>query len=378
MKGNGYGVLKSSVRIERSSVSGRRQAMEMSSWLSKEKKRSGHSVDGSDTRSDHDESVIMSHPHLQCAGSLEERVAQLEAWARRVEADIGGVCEQLQRCMAMAVDGFSTGGTRKSSGHQAAPAAKQYDNRESVGPFYENKVQHTIPLTTGIRQADIAGISYTSSSVESGGHPAQHVNSTLPDADIALASKMPNVGVEFSSEKLDALGKTIADESINGTSLLHDETSMLFTSREACTHPEVGSNRMDPYMPAFVNVAELSSSGLEASANVEPPPGFEHEIGGSRLEASVNVEQPPGLEHEVGGRCKHEKRREIIQMFKLKSFYKEYSEILERGEELPCEVPSTPDPMDENISKRKWESLVSQWRAALRQVEIMRKKTAVR
>ena len=72
------------------------------------------------------------------------------------------------------------------------------------------------------------------------------------------------------------------------------------------------------------------------------------------------------------GRGKHEKRQEIIQCIKLKSSYKEYALIRDRGEELPCEVPGTPDPQDESISKRKWESLVSKWRAALRQVEKMR------
>ena len=72
------------------------------------------------------------------------------------------------------------------------------------------------------------------------------------------------------------------------------------------------------------------------------------------------------------GRGKHEKRQEIIQCIKLKSSYKEYALIRDRGEELPCEVPGTPDPGDESISKRKWESLVSKWRAALRQVEKIR------
>ena len=98
----------------------------------------------------------------------------------------------------------------------------------------------------------------------------------------------------------------------------------------------------DPFEPAFVDVSELySSCGTR--------PVFDEEA-----------------------RAKHEKRQQFIACMKLKSSYKEYKICLDRGEELPCEVPATPDPVDENISKRRWESLVSKWRAALRQVEKIR------
>ena len=44
----------------------------------------------------------------------------------------------------------------------------------------------------------------------------------------------------------------------------------------------------------------------------------------------------------------------------------------DRGEEIPCVVPGTPDPNDKSISNRKWEALVSKWRAAVRQLEKIR------
>ena len=119
----------------------------------------------------------------------------------------------------------------------------------------------------------------------------------------------------------------------------------------------------DPRMPVFIDVGQLWSctwSGIR----VQPSAISE--------EASGPVDPPPGLEQEDAGRGKHEKRQEIIQCIKLKPSYKEYELVLQRGEELPCEVPGTPDPADETISKRQWEKLVSKWRAALRQVEKIR------
>ena len=71
-------------------------------------------------------------------------------------------------------------------------------------------------------------------------------------------------------------------------------------------------------------------------------------------------------------RVNYEKRQEMIKCTKKQLIYKEYATILGRGEALPCEVPGTPDPEDVTISKRKWESLVSKWRAALRQVYELR------
>ena len=119
----------------------------------------------------------------------------------------------------------------------------------------------------------------------------------------------------------------------------------------------------DPLMPRFVDLSELSPStwiGVGAGANP------------TTQEAPSPIDPPPGFGQEDLGRGKHEKRQEIIQCIKLKSSYKEYALIRDLGEELPCEVPGTPDPGDESISKRKWESLVSKWRAALRQVEKIR------
>ena len=81
------------------------------------------------------------------------------------------------------------------------------------------------------------------------------------------------------------------------------------------------------------------------------------------------VAPSPGSNQDDFGRGKHEKRHEIIGCIKLKPCYKLYAVLRDLGEEMPCEVPGTPDPADEGISKRKWESLVSKWRAALRQVE---------
>ena len=155
-----------------------------------------HFVEGRDARSDHEESVIMSQPHLQCAGSLEERVAQLEAWARRAEAEIAGYCEQLQRCMAM------TEGIRKSHPTQVAPAGMQCDIRERMARVDASKPQHTISFTTGSRQAEIAGIDGKSSSSEFGGRLPQR-------ADIDFGSKTPDSGLAFSSQKLDALARPL-------------------------------------------------------------------------------------------------------------------------------------------------------------------------
>ena len=122
-------------------------------------------------------------------------------------------------------------------------------------------------------------------------------------------------------------------------------------------------HQADPLMPRFVDLSALSSStwfGDGADAN------------STTQEALSSMNPSPGFSEEDLGRGKHEKRQEIIQCIKLKSSYKEYAFIRDRGEEMPCEVPGTPDPADENISKRKWESLVSKWRAALRQVEKIR------
>ena len=118
-------------------------------------------------------------------------------------------------------------------------------------------------------------------------------------------------------------------------------------------------------MPQFVDLSELSSSTWSGK-RAEPKATSQDALG------SGSVYPSPGFDQEDAGRGKHEKRQEIIQCIKLKPSYKEYELVLQRGEELPCEVPGTPDPADETISKRQWEKLVSTWRAALRQVERIR------
>ena len=113
---------------------------------------------------------------------------------------------------------------------------------------------------------------------------------------------------------------------------------------------------LHPYTPAFVQLADLSCKIGTGSAQLE----------------AVACTPPPGLESENDSRGKHCKRQEIIQITKRKDIYIKYTAIVNQGEALPCEVPGTPDPADETISKRKWESLVAKWRGALRQVSKLR------
>ena len=103
-------------------------------------------------------------------------------------------------------------------------------------------------------------------------------------------------------------------------------------------------------MPCFVDLAGLSSFTW---------PGKQADPSATSQDALGSVDIPPGFDQEDPGRGKHAKLQEIIQCIKLKSSYKEYALIRDRGEDMPCEVPGTPDSADETISKRKWESLVS-------------------
>ena len=139
---------------------------------------------------------------------------------------------------------------------------------------------------------------------------------------------------------------------------------LLFTSTEQspskrvngallATAAEVAQHQSDPLMPRFVDLSALSCSTW-------------NENGAETDDLS------PGFVQEVLGRGKHEKRQEIIQCVKRESSYYEYALMRDRGEEIPCVVPGTPDPNDETISKRKWEALVSKWRAALRQLQKIR------
>ena len=108
--------------------------------------------------------------------------------------------------------------------------------------------------------------------------------------------------------------------------------------------------------PAYVPVSKISCKiGMEAAQS-----------------EAVACMVPPGADTEDNSRGKYDKRRAIIENIKVKPIYMHYIGVRERGELLPFDVPGTPDPEDTLISKRTWESLVSKWRAALRQVYELR------
>ena len=145
----------------------------------------------------------------------------------------------------------------------------------------------------------------------------------------------------------------------------HNESGYLvFTSTEQspckrangallATAAEVTQHRADSLMPRFVDLSALSYS------NWNEKRAESHDLSLEFVQEDL-------------GRGKHEKRQDIIQCVKRHRSYIEYSLMRDRGEEIPCVVPGTPDPNDVSISKRKWEALVSTWRAALRQLEKIR------
>ena len=132
-------------------------------------------------------------------------------------------------------------------------------------------------------------------------------------------------------------------------------------SGEVADVPKLSSDRL---MPQFIDVSKLSSDRLMPSWC-----GKRAEFSAPLPDVRGLVTPSAGSNHVDNGRGKHEKRYEIIECVKLKRPYMLYMELRNSGKEMPCEVPGTPDPADDSISKRKWESLVSKWRAALRQVE---------
>ena len=60
------------------------------------------------------------------------------------------------------------------------------------------------------------------------------------------------------------------------------------------------------------------------------------------------------------------KRLQVVDGTKSTPEYQRISALRERGE-LGTAEPSTPDANDRQLSKRRWESLVLDWRASLRQ-----------
>ena len=60
------------------------------------------------------------------------------------------------------------------------------------------------------------------------------------------------------------------------------------------------------------------------------------------------------------------KRLQVVDGTKSTPEYQRMSGLRERGE-LGTAAPSTPDANDRQVSKRRWESLVLDWRASLRQ-----------
>ena len=60
------------------------------------------------------------------------------------------------------------------------------------------------------------------------------------------------------------------------------------------------------------------------------------------------------------------KRLQVVNGTKSTPEYQRMSGLRERGE-LGTAAPSTPDANDRQVSKRRWESLVLDWRTSLRQ-----------
>ena len=272
-----------------------------------------------------------THAHFPFSGCLEERVTKLEK-------EIRCFPEQLHRCM-MAV----------------SRTLAQFDADMRL-----------------YREGEI--INGTLSSSEFGGRLQPHRDPTLLNAECSIAKPTLDASMElrcmdrivtllarnnpdeesrmqeddedgwgiptgFAWTKLDALGETVG---------LGNEESGISTMSNACViQPPLGEHSTDNAartqqeeesdMPAFVDVSALSSCvmGQERVGNyiVTPQEAF----------ASID-----SLEYNRG---KYLKRQEIIQSIKQRSYYKVYLSSLERGEDVLCNVPGTPDPGDETISK---------------------------
>jgi len=76
-------------------------------------------------------------------------------------------------------------------------------------------------------------------------------------------------------------------------------------------------------------------------------------------------EMPPASEEEWQRRIS--KRRAVVSNVKETPEYKAMADSRGAGEHSGSPAPTTPDPNDRTISKRRWESEVMQWRTAVRQ-----------
>ena len=299
------------------------------------------------------------HPPLDRVESLQERVdLQLEQWKIDLKKDIQDMAMEQNRqirvwCQtelaALREELQKVKGDRQGEGVGVHVGASSSNNGKVVSVVSQGGWQQAVNINAASSSCDYVGINHREAGqaafdqmINSFDYASQLFNrSAVEDFPEACQN-------EFGYLKLTS-PEQLAPKRANGA----------LPARAA----EAGQHQADPLMPRFVDLSELSSStwcGKRAETNA------------TSQEALGSVEPPPGFDQEDLGRGKHEKRQEIIQCIKLKSSYKEYALIRDRGEELPCEVPGTPDPGDESISKRKWESLVSKWRAALRQVEKIR------
>ena len=299
------------------------------------------------------------HPPLDRVESLQERVdLQLEQWKIDLKKDIQDMAMEQNRqirvwCQtelaALREELQKVKGDRQGEGVGVHVGASSSNNGKVVSVVSQGGWQQAVNINAASSSCDYVGINHREAGqaafdqmINSFDYASQLFNrSAVEDFPEACQN-------EFGYLKLTS-PEQLAPKRANGA----------LPARAA----EAGQHQADPLMPRFVDLSELSSStwcGKRAEANA------------TSQEALGSVDPPPGFDQEDLGRGKHEKRQEIIQCIKLKSSYKEYALIRDRGEEMPCEVPGTPDPADESISKRKWESLVSKWRAALRQVEKIR------
>ena len=288
---------------------------------------------------EHSTNRFEEHHSLDKVESLQERVnLQLEQWKIDMKKDIQDMVMEQNRQIWLRC--------------QAELAALREELIEIVSVVFQGGWQQAVNVNAASSSGDYVGINHR----EAG--QAAFDQMIKIDRGLDYASQLCNRSAvedfpeacqnEFGYLKLTS-PEQLAPKRANGA----------LPARAA----EAGQHQADPLMPRFVDLSELSPStwiGVGAGAN------------STTQEAPSPIDPPPGFGQEDLGRGKHEKRQEIIQCIKLKSSYREYALVRDRGEELPCEVPGTPDPGDESISKRKWESLVSKWRAALRQVEKIR------
>lgn len=86
----------------------------------------------------------------------------------------------------------------------------------------------------------------------------------------------------------------------------------------------------------------------------------------SRQAQQLEFEPEPVVVTEEDWQRRNQKRKNVIESIKSTPEYERMSESRRRSlAGIPA--PSTPDPDDRSISKRKWESLVIQWRGGVKQ-----------